>query len=65
MKERKYVWIVGGDISSKKAYHHPAQIRLLAKKYGFSIFDEIYTKTDLIVFSTKEKGFCAEKYEVV
>lgn len=69
MKRKQYVWVIGGDISSNKVFSHLAQVRLFAKEKGFSIFDETYTKPDLIIFSRKEnwteKSFYATRYELI
>ena len=69
MKTKKYVWVIGGDIQSKKVFSYPVQIRLFAKENGFSVFDEIRTESDMIVFSQKdnwkERGFYAAKRELL
>lgn len=70
MKIKKYVWIIRGiDIQSNKVFSYPVQVRLFAKEKGFSVYDETYTRFDMIVFCKKEngieEGFFALRRELV
>lgn len=53
-----------------KAFRFPVQVRKFAKQHGFSIFDEIFSEDNLIVFSKEDNwgnwnGIYANKVEIV
>lgn len=67
--KNSFVWIIGGDVGTNKAFRFPCQVRQFAKEKGFSVYDESATRFDMIVFCRKEygreKGFYALRHKIV
>ncbi len=60
-----YVWTVHNEHGKEPVYRFPCQVRMYAKKNGFSVFDESKSTFDLIVFCKGgNAGFFAARREV-
>lgn len=61
-----YVWVIYNEYGLEPIYRFPCQVRMYAKKNGFSVFDETKNnRFDMIVFGKdKRHGFFALRKEL-